>query len=62
MNDHRSYVHNLSSNEIEVKKNFRLERESNPDPAITGAVLSPVSYPSQQALYGKVIGSNTVQA
>ena len=26
------------------KKKFRLERESNPDPAITGAVLSPVSF------------------
>ena len=26
---------------------FRLERESNPDTAIIGAVLLPVSYPSQ---------------
>ena len=32
---------------IKPEKNFRLERESNPDPVITGAVLSPVSYPSQ---------------
>ena len=31
---------------IKPEKNFRLERESNLDPAITGAVLLPVSYPS----------------
>ena len=32
---------------IKPEKNFRLERELNPVPAITGAVLSTVSYPSQ---------------
>ena len=29
------------------RKKIRLERESHQDPAITSAVLSPVSYPSQ---------------
>ena len=37
----------LAAVKIKPEKNFRVERESNPDPAITGAVLSPVSYPSQ---------------
>ena len=32
---------------IKPGKSFRLERESNPEPTITDAVLSPVSYPSQ---------------
>ena len=51
VNDHHSYVHNLLA-VVKIKpekKKFGLERESNPDLAITGAVLSPVSYPSQLA-------------
>ena len=50
VNDHHSYVHNLLAVvKIKPEKNFRLEWESNPDLAITGAVLSSVSYPRQLA-------------